>query len=219
MSKTLPIKTLILDFDGTIADTKDGIVQTIQATLKELGIQSANEAEIKNLIGLPLRETFTRAARLMDSGLLEIAVKLYRKKYNQIDLDTIKLFPNVKEVLKELFDNGITITVASGKGKDALLTLSDKLEISKYMTLIVGEQDVKNGKPAPDMALLILEKTNSAAGKTLVVGDTVYDIAMGRAATCITCGATYGNHSEAQIRGCNPDFVIRNFAEIVSIIK
>jgi phosphoglycolate phosphatase len=217
MNTTIPVKTLILDFDGTIADTKGSIVQTVQATLDELGIQRANESMIKNLIGLSLRETFTKAAHLTESKILDKAIELYREKYNQISFDTIKLFLDVKKVLKELYDNGITITVASGKGKDALSTLLDKLEISQYLTLILGEQDVKNKKPAPDMVLLILEKTNSAPRETLVVGDTVYDIAMGQEAGCITCGVSYGNHTEEQLKSHNPNVIIKDFAEITKI--
>ena len=51
------IETVILDFDGTIADTKNSIIQTIQATLEILGLPKANDNEIKNLIGLPLEES------------------------------------------------------------------------------------------------------------------------------------------------------------------
>ena len=54
------IETVILDFDGTIADTKNSIIQTIQATLEILELSKANDNEIKNLIGLPLEETFIK---------------------------------------------------------------------------------------------------------------------------------------------------------------
>ncbi|GAB6122446.1 HAD family hydrolase [Dysgonomonas termitidis] len=218
MNKKIRIKTIILDFDGTIADTKDSIIQTIQATLDELGIQRANESGIKNLIGLPLRETFVRVAHLMDRNMQEKAIVLYREKYNQISLNTVKLFPDVKETLKGLHDNGLTIAVASGKGKEALLNLLDRMGIARYISLVFGEQDVKNKKPAPDMALLILEKTNSSPQETLVVGDTVYDMAMGQEAGCITCGVSYGNHTEEQLKSRNPDFIIGKFTEITSII-
>jgi phosphoglycolate phosphatase len=212
------IKTLILDFDGTLADTKAGIIQTVQATLDCLNIPKADEHKIKNLAGLSLRETFSLATALTENSILDKAIELYREKYAQISRDTVKLFPDVKEVLEKLFDRGIIITVASGKGKDALTVLLDRLEISRYMTMVLGEQDVKNGKPAPDMALLILEKTKSAPEETLVVGDTVYDIAMGKEAGCITCGVSYGNHPEVRLAALKPDFIIGGFAEIVEIL-
>ena len=213
------MKTIILDFDGTIADTQNSILQTVQATLEELGLESAKESDIRKLIGLPLKDTFLHAAHITNEELLERAIKLYREKYNSISLNTVELFPHVKTVLKELHEKGITITVASSKGKDALLILLNKLDISQYITLVFGEQDVKNKKPAPDMANLILKETKSLPNETLVVGDTVYDIAMGQGANCTTCGVTYGNNTEAELKKQKADFVIDDFADILNVFK
>lgn len=80
------IETVILDFDGTIADTKNSIIQTIQATLEILGLPKANDNEIKNLIGLPLEETFIKAAQIKERGILEEAIRIYRENYNSISL-------------------------------------------------------------------------------------------------------------------------------------
>lgn len=219
MEKISFMKTIILDFDGTIADTKYSIIQTVQATLKELGLPEANEDDIKNVIGLPLKDTFTKAAHIQDIDIIEKAITVYREKYNSISLETVCLFPNVEYVLKELYQQGKTITVASSKGKSALLLLLEKLNISQYISLIFGEQDVKNKKPSPDMALLILDKTQSVAQDTLVVGDTIYDIAMGQGANCITCGVTYGNNTKEQLESQKADYIIDDFKEILSIVN
>lgn len=50
-------KHIIFNFDGTLADTRQSIIQTLQATLKELHLSEAEEEQIKHLIGLPLRDT------------------------------------------------------------------------------------------------------------------------------------------------------------------
>ncbi|MBP3228995.1 MAG: HAD hydrolase-like protein, partial [Bacteroidaceae bacterium] len=52
------MKTLILDFDGTLADTARCITATFRATLREHGLPDATDAAIRQTIGLPLRETF-----------------------------------------------------------------------------------------------------------------------------------------------------------------
>ena len=90
------MKTIILDFDCTIADTQNRIVQTVQTVLDELGMERANESDIKKRIGLPLKDTFLKAAHITEENILERAVKLYREKYNSIALNTVELFPNVK---------------------------------------------------------------------------------------------------------------------------
>ncbi|MEG1545619.1 MAG: HAD family hydrolase [Bacteroides sp.] len=213
------MKTIILDFDGTIADTRNSIIQTIQATLKDLNIPKVDDSSIGMLIGLPLRETFIQACHLTEEDVLQKATKLYRDKYNQISLDTVKLFPHVKEVLKELHNKGAIITVASSKGKEALLALLDRLEIAQYIKFIVGEQDVENKKLAPDMALLILKQTKSISQETLVVGDTIYDIEMGQEAHCNTCGVTYGNNTIEQLKEQKPDYIVDDFTAIINIFE
>lgn len=213
------MKTIIFDFDGTLADTRQSIVQTIQATLKELHLSEAEEEQIKRLIGLPLRDTFVQAGHIQDADLLEKAIRIYREKYQTISLHSVCLFPHVKDTLKGLHRQGITIAVASSKGKEALSQLLQSLDIRQYITMMCGEQDVKNKKPAPDMVLKILSETQTEPQDTLVVGDTTYDVAMGQNAGCHTCGVTYGNHTREQLEQQGADYVIDGFRGIRDIIS
>lgn len=213
------MKTIILDFDGTIADTRNSIIETVQATLSELHLPLADHAKIKELIGLPLKDTFEKAACIDNADTVSKAIMIYRKRYDDISLKTVKLFPNVKETLQLLYEKGTTITVASSKGKDALNKLLERLDIKSYITFVFGEQDVIHKKPAPDMALHILEATKSKPDETLVVGDTVYDIAMGQGAKCLTCGVTYGNHSRMQLQQQKADYIIDDFKELSKLIS
>jgi phosphoglycolate phosphatase len=213
------MKTLVLDFDGTIADTRNSIVRTIQFTAKELGLPEAKESEIIRLIGLPLKNTLIQAMHISNEKLLDEAIALYRAKYNEISIDTVELFPNVKDTLEIIYNQGITITIASNKGRNGLTSSLKKLGIIQYFSVVLGEQDVQNKKPAPDMVLRILEETKSTPKETLVVGDTTYDILMGQQANCITCGVTYGNHTENQLKAQGADYIIDDFKTIIEIIK
>lgn len=210
------MKLLILDFDGTIADTKSSIVNTIQATGKELGYGIAKEKDIQEKIGLPLKDTFSSVLKVPDSEI-DNAIHLYRRKYQDICMESVTLFPNVKSTIEYLSKKGIVITVASSKGKEALHLLLDHLKVSPFISCIYGEQDVKNKKPAPDMAQLILEQEKCEPEEALVVGDTVFDLQMGRSAGCHTCGVTYGNNSYEELKAQNPTYIINDFGELKSI--
>jgi len=212
------MKTLVLDFDGTIADTRTSIVRTFQFTARALKLPEPKESAIIKLIGLPLKDTFIQVLNLSDEKLLDQAIAFYRDKYND-NIDAVKLFPNVEKTLEFIHKQGVSITIASNKGKNGLTLLLSKLGIIQYFSLILGVQDVENKKPAPDMILRILEETKSLPKETLVVGDTVYDIAMGQQANCVTCGVTYGNHSENQLKAQKADYIIDDFIKIIDIIK
>ena len=213
------MKTIILDFDGTIADTRTSIIETVRQTLQVLNLPTADVNEVREVIGLPLRDTFVKAAHIQDEALINKAMQTYRSLYNGVSLRTVRLFPHVADTLRVLHDTGVTLTVASSKGREALGMLLDVLGISPYISCVFGEQDVANKKPAPDMVLHILERTNTRAEDALVVGDTWFDIAMGRSAGCPTCGVSYGNHSVGQLREAGADFIIDDFTAILDIQK
>lgn len=211
------MKIIILDFDGTIADTRSSIIKTVQMTLQELHLPLANEKRIKELIGLPLKDTFEKAAYINDCEIFKTAITKYREIYNEISLNTVQLFPNVKNTMNQLYTSGYKVAVASSKGCDSLITLLEKFGIMPYISIALGEQDVKHKKPAPDVVLRILEMLKSLPRETLVVGDTIYDIQMGQNAGCRTCGVTYGNHTKYQLLHQGADYVIDDFSEIKSI--
>jgi len=212
------MKLLILDFDGTIADTKASIINTIQATLKEMGHEKADEKAIQERIGLPINDTFT-AISVIPNDKIDYAIDLYREKYNLICMECVTLFPNVVDTLQYLSKKGIVITVASSKGKTALNLLLEHLNIKQYISCVYGEQDVKNKKPAPDMARLILEHEKCKPKEALVVGDTVFDIQMGQGAGCYTCGVTYGNNSYDELLSQNATYIIDDFGNIKNLFE
>lgn len=212
------MRTIILDFDGTVADTSVAILATVKSTLEHFNLPTPDEQAIRQVIGLPLRDTFTKAANLTDESLIQACITYYRSGFNDVCKNTILLYPGVKETLAKLRHAGLLITIASSRGKDSLLTLLDTLDIKEYMDIIIGEQDVALTKPAPDMVNLILRQTDTIKEEALVVGDTVFDIMMGKSAGVKTCGVTYGNHTKERLLTSNPDYLVDNFSELTTLI-
>jgi phosphoglycolate phosphatase len=208
---------LILDFDGTIADTRASIVSTVKKTLLRMDLPPVDENEVKKRIGLSLKTTFQEVSSLEESQL-DTAIHLYRSMYNDIALQTVTLFPGVFDTLQTLYDRGIKLVIASSKGKQSLAELLEHLGISSIMSCIAGEQDVRNKKPAPDLTYLILDTIRVSANKALVIGDTKYDIQMGKSAGCSTCGVIYGNGTKEEIEAASPSYVIDTFESLIEIV-
>ena len=83
---------------------------------------------------------------------------------------------------------------------------------------IVCDDDVTHKKPAPDMALKVLSLTDTLPAEAIVVGDTTFDIEMGRAAGCMTCGVTYGNPNRDILKSSRADFLIDNFSQLYPLV-
>ncbi|WP_028377186.1 HAD family hydrolase [Leeuwenhoekiella sp. MAR_2009_132] len=211
-------KTLILDFDGTLADTKESIIQTMKFVAHSFNLQNVDENLIESLIGLPLKTTFEKAF-LLDEKLIEEATLIYREHYNEIVIDTISLFDGVKETLLDFHSKGINLTVASSKGKAALIKILKKQNIYDIFSFVGGEEDAKNKKPSPDIVNLIIDKYNYQLNECLVVGDTIFDIEMGKRAYVDTCGVTYGNNTREKLEKQKPNYIIDNFRSLTEILN
>ena len=209
-------KNILFDFDGTLADTREGIVRTVQGTLGRMGLPEADPIAIAKTIGLPLTECFRIATAAPDSQVEEAAA-IYRDIFPSIALDHITLFPGVLDTLAKLHRLGITMAIVSSRHHMSLDPLMTSLGITRYIPLdhAYGEDETLRPKPAPDLALKAMGSLGIEGSQTLVVGDTIYDLQMGTAAGCRTCGVTYGNQSRQQLLAANPDHLVDSFPTLL----
>lgn len=210
------IDTLILDFDGTIADTRWSIVSTMKEAFRSLGERELTDSEIIATIGIPLYEGVHILAQTDDMELVQRLTDKYREIYNtEKCYNTVLIFPQVADTLKRAHESGLRIAIASSRSTLSLIPLSRMLGILPYIDYIADESLIANKKPAPDMALHILEHFSISPDRALVVGDTSFDIIMGKSAGCHTCGVTYGNQTRQELLAAGADNVVDHFSEIM----
>ena len=207
---------IIFDFDGTLADTRRGILDTAQEVLRRMGREPADEQALAATIGLPLRENFTRGAGFSEAEADE-AVAIYRSIFDEVAVPSITAFPGVEEVLSTLAARGIPMAVATSRGQRSLELLMHHLGLDRYIPpeRCFGVETVARPKPAPDIIYVILGKLGVKPEETLVVGDTTFDIEMGKAAGCYTCGVSYGNQSAGQLAGASPDYLLDDLRKLL----
>ncbi len=211
------MKLIILDFDGTLADTQPLILRSLQGTIAELGLPSRTDAECASIIGLPLKECFVKLLDA-DDTLAERCCEVYRRLFDEYNHPgTVTLFPHVEETLHELHRRGLQLAICSSRARATLDHFVLSFGFEQLVQAVVSADDVQRGKPYPDPALRVLELIGCKAEEALMVGDASYDILMGRAAGCHTCGVTYGNQTAAQLRDAGADYLIDNFQELLTL--
>ena len=212
------MKLIILDFDGTLADTRRLIVKTMQQTLQELGLESRTDDQCAAMIGLPLKGVFTTLLPMTDEMGTRCA-ETYRRIFKENNaVYTVPAFPNVIETLQRLSKEGYRLTIASSRSHRSLVEFIECMNLQEVLTFVLGADDVMHAKPHPEPVLRTLEKFGCQATETLVVGDTAYDIEMGRRAGVKTCGVTYGNGTRAELARAGADFLIDDFGELLDIV-
>ena len=209
---------IILDFDGTLCDTRKTIVRTLQMTMEKLCLPVADEYSCAATIGLPLSESFKTLFPSLTEDQAKECAEAYREIFEENKkLLVPKVFPNVPETLKELRRRGFVLTIASSRSNHSLLDFVRTFGFDEEISLVLGADDVKRAKPDPEPVLLTLKKLGFSASRSLVVGDMPFDILMGRGAGAKTCGVTYGNSSREELRTAGADYIIDDFANLLDL--
>lgn len=210
---------LILDFDGTIGDTRQVIVSTLHATLQAEGLPDATDEACAATIGIPLFDAFM-TLNAISREQAEACVDTYRRLFFKNHRPgVVPLFPNVKETIRQMHCAGVTITIASSRSHQSLQMYADAMELTPYLSLILGADDVSHAKPHPEPVLITMRRFGVSPSHTLVVGDTKYDILMGCSADARTCGVTYGNGTADELRDAGADAIVADFADVMKVFR
>ena len=213
------MKLIILDFDGTLADTRGLIVKTMQQTLDALGLESRTDEQCAAMIGLPLKQAFTDLLP-MDDEMGDRCAETYRSLFNENNaIYTVPAFPNVLETLHQLHEQGYILTIASSRSHRSLMEFVEDMHLDEVIPYVLGADDVKQAKPHPEPVLKTLEAFGCKPEDAWVVGDTWYDIEMGRRAGVRTCGVTYGNGSREELICAGADVLVDDFGELLNKIE
>lgn len=212
------IKLVILDFDGTLADTQRLIVGTMQQTIRELGLPPQTDSRCAAMIGLPLKETFTGLMDIGDDMGDRCAETYTRLFFENNKPGAVPVFPHVVETIKALHDAGMIMTIASSRGRDTLMEFLREMKMEPYISFVICATDIEHAKPAPDMVLVTLGKTGISPQHAIVVGDTQFDVLMAHRAGVAAVGVTYGNGRREELEGLGTEYIIDSFDKLRDIV-
>ncbi len=126
---------ILFDLDGTLTDPQEGIINSIQYSLKYFGIIEKNIDQLKKFIGPPLKESFMEYYSF-DNDIAAIAIEKYREYFASKGLFENEVYPLIPELLGELFNNGIKLIVATSKPTEFAQQIVDHFGLSKYLLLL-----------------------------------------------------------------------------------
>lgn len=187
-----PFHLLVFDWDGTLLDSVSTIVECVQETLAELGQPPAEEAAVRSVIGLGVREMVASFCPGCDDRLFARVVEVYRRLWHERYASQPRLFAGILELLVALRAEGFLLAVATAKSRGGL---DRDLARTGLAGLFAATRTVSEspGKPDPAMLLSILSELEVGPAEALMIGDTVHDLEM---------AARAGMRSIAVLSGC-----------------
>lgn len=205
---------IIVDFDGTIADTRDLIASTFVEVLNDEGI-TITDTDIDDMVGPPLEETFQKYAPDID---VSVMVERYRAHNRQLHPEMFKLMDGAREVLEELKAQGYILAVASNKRYE-MVQYGLQLGDLNIFDIVVGSDMVEEAKPNPEMIYKITNDLKVTKDNMIYIGDTDIDMKTGKAANAYTIGFHKNPENLKQLENQQPNRLMNSWSELLDILK
>lgn len=199
-----------------MADTQGAVNLAFLNTLKEIGAPIPLSPFLDAISSFTLEGMF-RAVGFTEKKMLTAAIYQYQNLYKTISLQKTRLFAGVLRTLNTLYELNLSLSIATNESRNNLENLIPSLGIRNYFSVTVCEDEVSRPKPFPEMVNKILHETDSSPAETLIVGDSVLDMAVGKVTGCYTCAAAYGTHSGETLRFFSPDWIINCPSDLLGI--
>lgn len=213
-------KLIIFDFDGTLGDTRQNIIITMQRTMQMVGLPVKSDEECASTIGLTLENSFKTMYPDVGADMAERCVDAYREIFMEsVEELTPELFPGVSDTLAKLDAMGIKMSVASSRQSQSLLLFLERMGVLKYFPYVLGSDNVAKHKPDPEPVLKTLRELHYAPSDVIVVGDMPVDVAMAHGADVRAIAVTFGNATREELEEAKADYIIDDFTKILEIVE
>jgi phosphoglycolate phosphatase len=214
--KLSTLRALIFDLDGTLIDSKQDLIHSVNAMLREVGRGELAPETISGYIGHGAPKLVERA---LGDGCTEEerqrALQFFLGYYEQHKMDTTCAYPGVAETLEKLAS--VPMAVLTNKPVRISVRILEAMGLAKYFRAIYGGNSFETKKPDPLGARTILRELGATPEEALLVGDSEVDVQTARNAGMIAAAVNYG--FGVHDRGAYPaDIYLDSFDALVPLL-
>jgi len=193
-----PYQLLVFDWDGTLMDSEARIIGCLAQTIDDLDLPMRERSQMKDIIGLGLPEAIGTLYPEGDGDLVRRFTDRYRYHFLSDHHAPTQLFAGALETLRTLATRGYFLAVATGKGRRGLDRSLQETGCHELFD-VTRCADETRSKPHPQMLHEIMEVLDVPAERTVMIGDTEYDLQMARNAGAHALAVTYGVHERERL--------------------
>jgi len=217
-----PLRLVLFDCDGTLVDTQAAVIGAMGAAARAHGLPAPTADAVRASIGMPLERAALRLFPGLDeAGALSLA-SAYKRHYDAehaAGRTTAALYPGAADALDALEATGALLGIVTGKSRRGLAgVLETHGWTGRFVTVQTGD-DPGPGKPAPDMVHRALAETGAAPGEAVVVGDTIFDMEMARAAGVAPIGVGWGYHAAEHLRAAGAEAIVERYDVLPGVVE
>ena len=210
------MKLILFDVDGTLMDSQHMICAAMDMAWRGLGLPSPEPAAVRAIIGLSLSNAMQQLAAGEDHPIEDL-VTGYKQAFTTMRAaGTWKapLYPGARAAIESLKQrDDCVLGVATGKSRRGVAAMVETHGLEGVF-VTVQTADTSPSKPHPGMVLEAMRETGIGPENTVVIGDTVFDMAMAKNAKASAIGVSWGYHPVADLHEAGARSVIDDFAAL-----
>lgn len=209
---------ILFDLDGTLSDPKEGITKSFQYALEYFGIKVENLDELEPVIGPPLKASFMNFYGLTEEEAV-VAIAKYRERFGKIGLYENEIYPGIKELLKELAEQGYQMAIASSKPTEYVEQICEYFQIKDYFHHIIGSfMDGRRVEKEEVVEEAIAQFGNISKDEIIMVGDRKFDVIGAHESGLKAIGVTYGYGGREELTEAGADVLVDNVEELKRLL-
>ena len=213
---------VIFDCDGTLVDSQNAIVASMDFAFRAHGLEPPARADILSIVGLSLPRAVEALMPAHPVSLAAQVAETYKTGFGVTILDEAKrdpLFAGADLIIEKLAAGpDVMLGIATGKSLRGVHRLLDREDWRAHFATIQTADNAPS-KPDPGMILQAMAETGAEPATTIMIGDTTYDIDMARAAGVHAIGVAWGYHPVAALVTSGAHAIVEDFTDLLRVVR
>lgn len=204
---------VIFDWDGTVMDSAAKIVSCMQQAALDCSVPVPSRKAVEHIIGVSLVPAVAQLFSIDDDSTIAQIVERYKFNYLNRDTTPCPLFPGVLPLFDTLQKQNRILAVATGKARRGLNRAWEQTNTGHFFQYSRCADEAES-KPSPDMLSQLLVETGIDVSRSLMIGDTSYDMQMAQSLGMDRIAVNYGVHETSVLQQYDPKIVAESVAEL-----
>lgn len=213
-------RLIVFDCDGTLVDSQAAICRSMDEAFTAAGLLAPDRNAVRRIVGLSLPQALLELAAFATADQRRHALEAYKASFRTARSDgTLEqpLYEGMAELMRRLHAAGRMLGVATGMSDRGLAACLTRHGVRRLFTTL-QTADRHPSKPHPAMLEAALFEAGAGPHESVMVGDTVFDVAMARAAGVRAVGVAWGYHEPAELLEAGACGVAENAEELEQLI-
>ena len=205
--------TAFFDFDGTILESGEGIINAVKYMFSHIGMEETDEKRLRAFIGPPVKN-YLRDTYGMDEVLADKAYAFFREYYLDKGIHESRLYKKIADTLKSLKNKNITLYIATCKRESMIPPMLAQYHLADVFSGVFGAHHDIGVFDKTQVLEYALERIGSLSDNAIMIGDRSHDIIGGRSVGLDTAGVLYGYGDEDELLDAGCDFLLESVSDL-----